>query len=59
VDQEHHDHHRLVSGSTVPTLLRLARDGRIAAEKLGTHHFALDEIEQAYDVFARPTSMTP
>jgi alcohol dehydrogenase len=42
----------LVSGSTVPTLLKLARDGRIEAEKLGTHHFALGEIEQAYDVFA-------
>jgi alcohol dehydrogenase len=42
----------LVSGSTVPTLLKLARDGRIEAEKLGTHHFALDEIGQAYDVFA-------
>ena len=41
----------LVSGSTVPTLLKLARDGRIEAEKLGTHHFALGEIEQAYDVF--------
>jgi alcohol dehydrogenase len=42
----------LVSGSTVPTLLQLVRDGRIQAEKLGTHHFALGEIEQAYDVFA-------
>ena len=42
----------LVSGSTVPTLLKLARDGRIEAEKLGTHHFAMSEIEQAYDVFA-------
>src|SRR5471030_859380 len=41
----------LVSGSTVPTLLALARDGRIAAENLGTHRFPLDEIEQAYDVF--------
>jgi alcohol dehydrogenase len=41
----------LVSGSTVPTLLKLARDGKIEAEKLGTHHFALGEIEQAYDVF--------
>jgi alcohol dehydrogenase len=41
----------LVSGSTIPTLLALARDGRIEAEKLGTHHFALDEIEHAYDVF--------
>src|SRR3954452_14783949 len=42
----------LVSGTTVPTLLKLARDGRIEADKLGTHHFALDDIEQAYDVFA-------
>ncbi len=41
----------LVSGSTVPTLLALAQAGRIEAERLGTHHFALDEIEQAYDVF--------
>lgn len=41
----------LVSGSTIPTLLRLARDGRIEAEKLATHHFPLDEIEMAYDVF--------
>jgi alcohol dehydrogenase len=41
----------LVSGSTVPTLLQLVRDGRIAPEKLGTHHFALDEIMEAYDVF--------
>jgi alcohol dehydrogenase len=42
----------LVSGSTVPTLLKLARDGRIEAEKLGTHHFALADIQDAYDVFA-------
>jgi alcohol dehydrogenase len=41
----------LVSGNTIPTLLKLARDGRIEAEKLGTHHFALGDIEQAYDVF--------
>jgi alcohol dehydrogenase len=41
----------LVSGNTVPTLLKLARDGRIEAEKLGTHHFKLDDIEDAYDVF--------
>jgi alcohol dehydrogenase len=41
----------LVSGSTVPTLLKLARDGRIEAEKLGTHHFKLDDIQEAYDVF--------
>ena len=42
----------LVSGTTIPTLLKLARDGKMEAEKLGTHHFALGEIEQAYDVFA-------
>jgi alcohol dehydrogenase len=41
----------LVSGDTIPTLLKLARGGRIEAEKLGTHHFKLDEIERAYDVF--------
>lgn len=42
----------LVSGTTIPTLLKLARDGKLQAEKLGTHRFALGEIEQAYDVFA-------
>jgi alcohol dehydrogenase len=42
----------LVSGNTVPTLLALARDGRIEAEKLGTHRFQLDQIMDAYDVFA-------
>ena len=41
----------LVSGSTIPILLRLVRDGRIEADKLGTHHFALKDIEKAYDVF--------
>ena len=41
----------LVSGSTIPARLRLARDGRIEAEKLGIHHFALKEIEKADDVF--------
>jgi len=41
----------LVSGSTIPTRLKLARDGRIEAEKLGTHHFSLGDIEKAYDVF--------
>ncbi|WP_028062894.1 zinc-binding dehydrogenase [Solirubrobacter soli] len=41
----------LVSGDTIPTLLKLARGGRIEAEKLGTHHFKLDQIQEAYDVF--------
>jgi alcohol dehydrogenase len=42
----------LVSGSTVPTLLSLVRDGKIQADLLGTHQFKLDEIMDAYDVFA-------
>jgi alcohol dehydrogenase len=42
----------LVSGSTIPTLLQLVRDGRVEADKLGTHRFALDDIMEAYDVFA-------
>jgi alcohol dehydrogenase len=42
----------LVSGATIPTLMQLVRHGRIEPEKLGTHHFKLDEIMQAYDVFA-------
>jgi alcohol dehydrogenase len=42
----------LVNGTTIPTLLQLVRDGRIETEKLGTHKFALDDIMEAYDVFA-------
>jgi alcohol dehydrogenase len=42
----------LVSGSTIPTLLQLVRDGRVEPEKLGTHKFPLDDIMEAYDVFA-------
>ena len=42
----------LVSGNTIPTLLALARDGKMEAEKLGTHHFKLDQMLEAYDVFA-------
>ena len=42
----------LVSGTTVPTLLQLVRDGRLEAEKLGTHKFELGDIMQAYDVFS-------
>lgn len=41
----------LVSGTTIPTLLELARSGRLQAEKLGTHTFALDEMMEAYEVF--------
>ena len=39
----------LVDTTSIPTLLTMAV-GRIPAEKMGTHTFALDEIEQAYEV---------
>ncbi len=42
----------LVNGTTVPVLLELVRSGRLEAERFGTHHFALGEIMEAYDVFA-------
>jgi alcohol dehydrogenase len=42
----------LVNGTTVPVLLELVRSGRLQAERFGTHHFALGDILEAYDVFA-------
>jgi alcohol dehydrogenase len=42
----------LVDGVTVPTLLSLVSAGRIAPEMFGTHEFTLDEMIDAYDVFA-------
>jgi alcohol dehydrogenase len=42
----------LVDGVTVPMLLNLVQQGRLEAEKFGTHHFELGDILQAYDVFA-------
>lgn len=42
----------LVDGTTVPVLLDLIRAGKLRPEVMGTHHFVLDEIEKAYDVFA-------
>ena len=41
----------LVDTTSIPTLLTMVASGRIPAEKMGTHTFGLDEIEQAYDVF--------
>ncbi|MGH3150110.1 MAG: alcohol dehydrogenase catalytic domain-containing protein [Streptosporangiaceae bacterium] len=43
----------LVDTSSVPTLMRLVTSGRINAKQFITHHFGLDEFEEAYDVFAR------
>jgi alcohol dehydrogenase len=42
----------LVDTSSTPTLLKLVAEGRLDPTVLGTHHFELDEIMDAYDVFA-------
>ncbi|KKM02020.1 hypothetical protein LCGC14_1788580 [marine sediment metagenome] len=41
----------LVNTNTTPMLLKTVASGKIKPEKLITHHFALDEIMQAYKVF--------
>jgi alcohol dehydrogenase len=43
----------LVDAYSTPTLLRLLASGHIDAGRFITHHFALDEIDKAYDAFAR------
>ncbi len=42
----------LVDASSTPTLLRLVGNGQLDAARLVTHHFGLDEMLTAYDVFA-------
>lgn len=42
----------LVNAVTTRDLLGQIAAGAIAPEKFATHHFALDEIEEAYEVFA-------
>jgi alcohol dehydrogenase len=42
----------LVDGTSIPTLLRLASSGKIASDLFGTHTFGLQEMLDAYDVFA-------
>jgi alcohol dehydrogenase len=42
----------LVDTSSTPTLMRLVTSGQIDAKRFITHHFGLDEMEEAYDVFA-------
>jgi alcohol dehydrogenase len=42
----------LVDARTTPTLLRLVMSGQLAAGRFVTHHFLLDQFEEAYDVFA-------
>jgi alcohol dehydrogenase len=43
----------LVSTSTTPMLLKLVAQHKLAAESFATHHFDLDQMEEAYDTFGR------
>ena len=43
----------LVDTYTTPTLLRLVTSQQLDAGRFVTHHFTLDQFEEAYDVFAR------
>jgi alcohol dehydrogenase len=43
----------LVDTSSTPTLLRLAQGHQVGVDRFITHHFALDQFDEAYDVFAR------
>jgi alcohol dehydrogenase len=36
---------------SIPTLLKMVASGRIPAEKMGTHTFTFDQIDEAYVVF--------
>ena len=41
----------LVDTVSIPTLLKMVASGRIPAEKMGTHRFTFDQIDEAYEVF--------
>lgn len=43
----------LVDTWSTPTLLKLVRTGHLPAAKFVTHHFALGDMLEAYDVFSR------
>ena len=43
----------LVSASTTAMLLKLVAQQKLPAEKFATHHFALDQMLEAYDTFGR------
>jgi alcohol dehydrogenase len=36
---------------SIPTLLTMVASGKIPAEKMGTHRFTFDRIDEAYEVF--------
>jgi len=42
-----------VDTSSTPTLMHLVSTGQIDVKRFVTHHFSLDEFDEAYDVFAR------
>jgi alcohol dehydrogenase len=41
----------LVDTVSIPTLLTMVGSGRLPAEKMGTHAFTFDQMDEAYDVF--------
>jgi alcohol dehydrogenase len=43
----------LVDTSSTPTLMHLLTTSQIDVKRFVTHHFSLDEFDEAYDVFAR------
>ena len=43
----------LVDTYSTPTLLQLVASGQLNAQRFITHHFGLDEFDEAYDVFSR------
>jgi alcohol dehydrogenase len=43
----------LVDTYSTPTLLKLAQGHQIDVERFVTHHFTLDQFDEAYDVFSR------
>lgn len=45
----------LVDTSTTPTLLGMVAAGRLRLPELITHRFDLGQMEEAYDVFSRPS----
>jgi alcohol dehydrogenase len=42
----------LVDTVSIPTLLKMVASGKIPAEKMGTHTFTFDQVDEAYEVFA-------
>jgi alcohol dehydrogenase len=41
----------LVDTVSIPTLLKMVASGRIPAERMGTHSFTFNQLDEAYDVF--------